>query len=307
MINYYDLLQLPQSASTQEIEIKLDEQYQKWRGLVTHHKPEIVDEANNALRTIENARTTLLNAENRSEYDKQLTAAIGNQAGLSDPDAFFTSPGSNFGGNFSAIPPQSPSPILPQAERTDAWICPNPACKKANSVGTTFCSNCGETLGKACPNCGELVEASNKFCSKCGVDKLATFEEIKQSKLRDLQKEKRILHEKLDLASTDKSEFLKQYPTSLPKYEPGCSWITLPLILMLITGGYLAYLSGIRDLPAFIVLLPTAVFLVTQSLQGFIQKHRWKLKKMNEDVIPGLKRSIESNDEEIIKTKRLMY
>ena len=261
--------------------------------MVTHHKPEIVDEANNALRTIENVRTTLLNAEKRSEYDKQLTATLGNQAGLSDPDAIFTSSGSNFGGNFSGIPPQRPSPVLPQAERTDAWICPNTACKKANPIGTTFCANCGETLAKNCPNCGALVEASNKFCSNCGVDKQSFFEESKKAEIQALREQQSKVEQLLQEAENNPLAFAKNHKEFIP--DTGCLLPFITIILAVASMFLIRNWSGSMVLAVLVAFgITFGVILLERALKG--------KKSINEKLLPQLK-SIEGQIEEVKKRK----
>lgn len=69
MPTYYEILKLPPTATQAEIESKADAQYNQWRRLVTHHDPNVVDEANRALRTLELVRNTLGNSVERSEYD----------------------------------------------------------------------------------------------------------------------------------------------------------------------------------------------------------------------------------------------
>lgn len=41
-------------------------------------------------------------------------------------------------------------------------------CGAENPAGHSFCSNCGNALGRTCPTCGTANEAGNKFCFNCG-------------------------------------------------------------------------------------------------------------------------------------------
>jgi ribosomal protein L40E len=168
-MNYYEMLEVESSATGSEIETVIEDRYNYWRRLVNHHDPTTVDEANRSLRTLEAARETLLDPVRRAEYNESLGLATG-PGGLADPSAVGQSI------------PQAPAPMTPpppkpatvvddenaktSSERVDAWVCPK--CGTANPVGTKFCKNDGEALGRACPNCQSLNEASAEYCSYCG-------------------------------------------------------------------------------------------------------------------------------------------
>jgi curved DNA-binding protein CbpA len=139
MTNYYELLKLNSNASGAEIEERLDDQYAKWRSLVTHHDIDIVSQANQALNQLEEIRNTLMNSEKRKEYDRFLSQAQGTMAGLADPDVLIAQ---NPVTRIMAPPRPSnmhfPASEQKEVERTDAWICTDPKCKKANPTGTQF-------------------------------------------------------------------------------------------------------------------------------------------------------------------------
>lgn len=82
MPTYYDVLRVSPSAAPAEIETALDNQYHHWRRLVTHHDPVVVEEAERALRTLEQIRAVLLTPEKRANYDGSIIVG-----GLADPAA----------------------------------------------------------------------------------------------------------------------------------------------------------------------------------------------------------------------------
>jgi len=212
MNNYYDLLNISQEANQSEIETVLDDQYTKWRALVTHHDTNVVNQANQALSQLEDIRNTLMNPEKRRAYNNSLLANQGNMAGLADPDVFLAqNPVSHV-----MAPPRprvSGSGQASQVEidRTDAWICTNPNCKKANPIGTQFCVKCGTRIGLECPSCGEFVELSNKFCSSCGVNKAEYFKENQAKQIRSLQEQIRNIQTEIQQAEADPKKYYKAY------------------------------------------------------------------------------------------------
>lgn len=170
MPTYYDVLQLAPTATTADIENACDTQYHHWRRLVTHHDPQVVNQANTALQRLETIRATLTHPERRAVYDAQIrsnhTDTVG---GLGDPAA---APGAVI-----TLPPNPQDvPVFAQMqqspleleERVDAWVCP--ACQMANAIGNAYCKDCGETIGIRCPKCHQMIQANAIFCSHCGVN-----------------------------------------------------------------------------------------------------------------------------------------
>ncbi len=156
MPTYYEILKLAPTATAVEIAAALDAQYNQWRRLVTHHAPTIVEEANRALRTLEQVRATLTDPGKRAVYDSTL-----NVGGLADPEALLRAA--------APLPPPQTSQQTPVThQRADAWVCPN--CQTSNPLKTKFCSKCGQQLGRDCPSCGKLTKASGPFCMECGVN-----------------------------------------------------------------------------------------------------------------------------------------
>lgn len=164
MATYYEFLRVSPGASVAEIEAACETQCNHWRRLATHHDPEMVTRANQALHWLEKVRTTLADPAKREAYDASL-GLRGPVGGLADPQAGL--------GNTMASPLTKPLPKsqeLPGVDadqRLDVWVCPR--CRAASAVGTQFCKKCGRRLACGCPKCGELVKATAEFCSACGI------------------------------------------------------------------------------------------------------------------------------------------
>lgn len=127
--------------------------------------PTRVNQANQALQALELIRTTLTNPEKRAVYDAAIGVS-GPIGGLADPTVLLQS-------TIPVPPPSSvskPKAVTPPdiSERADAWVCPN--CQRVNAMGTPFCKQCGQKLGRKCPKCGQLTEMTFSFCAFCGVD-----------------------------------------------------------------------------------------------------------------------------------------
>lgn len=72
MSNYYEILNIKPNATIIEIQEAIDENYDKYRRLVTHHDPAVVIQANNALMQLERIRETLLTPSKKMAYDEQI-------------------------------------------------------------------------------------------------------------------------------------------------------------------------------------------------------------------------------------------
>ncbi len=208
MVNYYEILELDFSASRDVIEARLDEQYVKWRALVTHHDSEIASQATKAIQTIEQARNVLTDPAKKQTYDRDLQAELATMGGLVDPSVVgqesMRQPG--FG---MAMPRR---PIMgrqqqPQVERLDAWICSK--CQRPNPKGTTFCVKCGAVVGVNCPSCGVLGDYSDKFCSECGRDKKEAFEDNKAMRLKELKESITEIEKDIHFAKSEPRKFAK--------------------------------------------------------------------------------------------------
>jgi hypothetical protein len=162
MATFYEILKIAPSASQVEIEAAIDKQYNQWRRLVTHHDAGVVEEANHALRLIEQIRSTITDPVKRTIYDSTL-----NIGGLADPEAILRAATPH------DAPPtpkdkQSGSRSNLAGGRPDAWVCLK--CQTTNPLKTKFCSKCGQQLGLDCPNCGKLTKSADPFCAECGVN-----------------------------------------------------------------------------------------------------------------------------------------
>jgi len=162
MANYYEMLGVNTSATASEIEVAIDARYNQWRALVTHHDPNVVNQANQELQKLEMIRGTLMDVNKRAGYDAAV--GLGNTiGGLADPSAIAPA---------VRRPPLPPSPpgmrLAPSAasQRTDAWECAR--CQTPNPPNTRFCEKCGNALGKDCPNCVKLIKTAATFCPHCG-------------------------------------------------------------------------------------------------------------------------------------------
>lgn len=166
MPTYYEILRVQTTATPAEIQTAYESQYNHWRRLVTHHEPEVVGKANQALRILEQIRHTLTDPRRRVAYDRSL------YTGLTDPEAGTcapqvptpSSPSQSHWSSHSTV-----SPAQPHAdERVDVWVCPK--CDKANALHSKFCKECGHTIGIDCPDCGTIIETNASFCPSCGTN-----------------------------------------------------------------------------------------------------------------------------------------
>ncbi|MGV8026687.1 MAG: zinc ribbon domain-containing protein [Anaerolineaceae bacterium] len=241
MTTYYEFIHVEQNASSNEIEAAIDTQYDKWRQLISHHDPQIAAQANQAILLLEQIRDTLMNKKKREIYD----SSIIDVDGLADPDAFLQT---NFVPPFST-PKAKPDPKA-STDRTDAWICTNPSCKKANRVGEQFCAKCGARIGLECPKCGEMSELSNPFCSSCGVDKKEFFKSKQESMINNIQHQINTTKQDINTLENNLTKIIittNGYSDYIEKKSiSGClSFIIYCLLISLyIYFGYLAYKNG---------------------------------------------------------------
>lgn len=165
MANYYELLKVSPSASAQEISSAFDAQYEQWRRLVTHHDPNVVNQANQAIQLLEQIRATLTDPNKRAAHDEGI--GLRSVGGLADPTAIL---------NMPSVTMTPPAPRqMPERAQVGAvvaaapalWTCPK--CKKENPPSTRFCFNCGTQLVRTCPECGQETSlVATGFCGNCG-------------------------------------------------------------------------------------------------------------------------------------------
>jgi hypothetical protein len=162
MPNYYEILSVNPAAGPQELEAAIESQYNQVRRLTTHHDAGIVNQANQALLILEQARTTLLNPAKRAEYDVSLGIGI---AGVADPELTNSSRAPAIA-NPSPLAGFNPPVQAQPPALANAWYCPQ--CQRPSPMGTLFCTNCRQTIGRICPNCQASYEAKANYCPRCG-------------------------------------------------------------------------------------------------------------------------------------------
>lgn len=289
MINYYEVLELDQTASKEMIEIKLDEQYAKWRALVTHHDPNIATQASKAIQTIEEARETLTNPLKKHSYDQSLQAHLATMGGLVDPTLVVNQPVTQPG--FGMAMPRRPIVVTAPAqnvERLDAWTCKK--CQKANPKGTTFCSNCGGVVGVNCPSCGALGDYSEKFCSECGKDKKAEFEKNKKFQLQGLGEAIAKVEEEISFVKQDPVGFAKN-KLNVGKFG-GCVIVLIVAVLILVVSftvflvqneGYLGLLFLLPVTVGLIYAIASRNMLANQAAKRHLQSREAQLMNMKQE------------------------
>ena len=167
----------------------------------------------------------------KQAYDRDLQAKLATMGGLVDPSVVGQVPMGQ--PNFGMVMPRRPmmgGQQQPQAERLDAWLCSQ--CQRPNPKGTTFCVKCGAVVGVNCPSCGVLGDYSDKFCSECGKDKRAVFEENKAMRLKELSDNISKLESDISYAKSDPRGFIKN--TSGKKSASGCGIIIMIVIIIII-------------------------------------------------------------------------
>lgn len=201
MANYYELLKVQPTASSTEIEAAIETQYNQWRRLVTHHDPNVVNQANQALASLQHIRAILTDPGKRAGYDAAIGLSGQSLGGLADPEALLSQASSaptpiiTPPGGIVRTPPASTSAT--KDVRLDAWECPK--CKSPNPIGTRHCKKCGAQVGISCPKCNHLIDVNAKHCSECGAD-------IQ----RELQQKKAAEEERAKLEALRKAEEIKK-------------------------------------------------------------------------------------------------
>ncbi len=256
MVNYYEILGLDFSASRDVIEARLDEQYAKWRALVTHHDSEIASQATKAIQTIEQARNVLTDPAKKQSYDRDLQAELATMGGLVDPSVIGQAPMGQ--PNIGMVMPRRPimgGQQQPQVERLDAWLCSQ--CQRPNPKGTTFCVKCGAVVGVNCPSCGVLGDYSDKFCSECGKDKRAVFEENKAMRLKELSDNISKLESDISYAKSDPRGYAKS--TSEKKSISGCGIVIIIVAIIIGIVFGIALINEGQKIGIFPIVAPTLI------------------------------------------------
>ena len=267
MPNYYEILKIPQSANTTEVQTGCETAYIYWRNLVNHHDPQVVQKASQALLAIEQVRTTLLDPVKRANYDAMLS--LGNIGGLADSSAQPSS--------MSAMtPPRArTSPTIssmaqPNVNNSDSWLCSK--CHSVNAVGTRFCKKCGNQLGQDCPKCRTLLESSAHFCSVCGIN-ISDYE--RELEIQTVEAERqRIIGERRIAENTVRLAIIIKASTDAMNFTK-YGWIVS------IVGSCIPYiniLTGLAGLGLFALAITNALKALRQSQQYGDQEYRNKAK-----------------------------
>ena len=198
MPNYYDYLQVQPVASVQEIQVAIDEKYNQCRRLVTHHDPNVVNQANLALQSLEKMRDILLNPERKAVYDEALGLTGTIVGGLADPQS------RPIGGSFMSPPMEKNNQLLGSTAANtmemEGWHCEK--CNSISQVGSLFCKSCGNEIGQSCPKCSTLFEKTAKFCPSCGVSPQEHAEEQEKLRIEAIERQRLSIHQKLNEAET---------------------------------------------------------------------------------------------------------
>ncbi|MCL4299598.1 MAG: zinc ribbon domain-containing protein [Anaerolineae bacterium] len=224
MNNYYEFLQVQPTASQAEIEAAWEITYHKWRTLVTHHDQQVVNQANQALAALDQARTILLDPVKRAAYDTGL-GLDGVIGGLGDPDALLRQAG---------VSP-SPQGYSSSSHRLDVWECPQ--CDTANPVGTGYCQKCGTQVGQACPSCNQRIYIKAQHCPECGANIEAATHQ------RMLEEQHQAILQRQEAERLAMLEPIKQQSDSAMRWATaGCILAFIPILNI---AGFIASIGAI--------------------------------------------------------------
>jgi len=240
MPSYYEILKVPLTASTMEIQQAIDREYAKVRLLVTHHDQSVVNQADQALAILENARTILLDPVQRAAYDSQ----VGTVGGLGL--AFRPTTGAPMLGAAMAPPNvggMAPAPAS-QVAPLSMWICSS--CQTPNRPQSKFCAKCGQALSRFCAKCGAANDLSVEFCSNCGTN------------IQEYIQQKEIEHQKHLALERQRQE-------ELARFGPIMKDSQLALTLSSIGAGLTVFLGACTY---GVAAVPGAVLMVIGLLKG---------------------------------------
>ena len=206
MNNYYELLEIDQNLSFEEIEVVLDKTYNQWRSLTSHHDQEVVIEANKKLLHVEDARTILLDPNKRREYDLQLKK--NNVVGGIGIDGDKVNPFNHMQAGKRKVSIDNQT-----GDQIDMWLCKN--CGKASRPFTKNCAQCGSQLSQSCPNCNQVNHIDAVFCEECGVNINEEYE--KQEQVRQEREAQLIQNHKDQQMRFSESSSIRQKAESAEK------------------------------------------------------------------------------------------
>ncbi len=278
MSNYYEILGVSKDATLEKIEEAIDKQYNQWRQLVSHHDPETVNQANQALLVLEEIRSTLLDDTKRNNYNDTLilNEKVG---GLGDPSVFLKEMSSS--GKRS-----QENTKIEKLERVDAWICNS--CDKVNPIGTRFCQKCGKEIAKACPSCNIISPINSEFCPECGVNKIKVFEKQKADEYKRINSEiEQVKGKILNIRNGN-------YPYDLKEKKKKVRSDTLWLLLLIAADivflfieideidFYLGYICSLPYTIIGIVFWIKSKNLLRKSIKSTINSHELEIKNLEE-------------------------
>lgn len=228
MSSYYEILSISPTASANEIEAAIESRYHQVRRLTTHHDADIVNQANQALLILEQARAILLDPLKRTQYDTSLGYSAG---GLADPNlSSNTQSVPNNTTNVSQIIGIQSQANKPNYPNVHVWICPQ--CQRPSSPGTLYCQNCRQVLGRICPNCQTTYEAKANFCPSCGQNfETATKRAELVATLGQKQTQRYTLASQINLTSTPEIQLLDYLSTGGTGWAAFMGLVTIHYIL----------------------------------------------------------------------------
>lgn len=200
MPNYYEMLKVSHTATNQEIQAAIDERYDQCRRLVTHHDPNVVNQANVALQSLEKIRETLLNPDRKSVYDEALGISGNMVGGLMDPQMAAANLPARVPMMVSGPATRALPAYMPTSAPPDGWYCTK--CNSISQVGSLFCKACGNEIGQTCPKCGASFEKTAQFCPSCGVHPQQYAEEQEKARLETIERQRQGIRQKLGEAET---------------------------------------------------------------------------------------------------------
>ncbi|MCL4299596.1 MAG: DnaJ domain-containing protein [Anaerolineae bacterium] len=142
-MSHYQLLNLSPTATTEEIKAA----YNRERAHLLVTEAESGNHVNEQLNRLDEAYTTLTDAERRIDYDRSL--------GIDTPAQ-------------AIAVTEQPTGIVtysPPQISTGQQTCPH--CGSMNLIQANTCEKCGGQIARPCPQCGQRVMLSQKICSRC--------------------------------------------------------------------------------------------------------------------------------------------
>lgn len=201
MSNYYEMLKINQTATVQEIQVAIDEKYDQCRRLVTHHDPNMVNQANMALQSLEKIRETLLNQDRKSVYDEALGISGNVVGGLMDHLMAGSAPSAGTPMIVGGPAPRTlPAHMPTGGAPLEGWHCTK--CNSISQIGSLFCKSCGNEIGQSCPKCRTSFEKTAQFCPSCGVRPQQFAEEQEKLRLETTERQRQGIRQKLSEAES---------------------------------------------------------------------------------------------------------